>query len=240
MKERWPSLLFYLFVPSTVIWLFHATSTKVVTWGNYASLSLRLYDLFASDVFSIIITFVSVQLMILRVVGERSPYGTLDRDLIAIPRYSMYLGKLLCYVVFILIQVIAIYVFGYILFPARNYGNAISIIIIMFMMSLFGLLLGYAISIYSKNKEQAIQLSPFLILILLLLSGILIPIDQMSIGIETIAKNAPLTLGTQSLKMITLDGVGFEDVQSNMLKLFLWCFFIAFFSIIKFNLEKRK
>lgn len=240
MKERKISLLFYLLVPAIIIWIFYVSATTPINWGNYASLNLKLYDLLASGVFAIIILFVTTQLMVLRIVGERAPYGTLDRELIAISRTGMYFGKLLANIIFIILQVILVYIVGFVIFPARNYGSFIPIILSLFLIALFGLVSGFTISIFSKNKEQAIQLVPFFVLILLLFSGILVPLDQMPENIVLIAENMPLTLGSESLKTLTLDGVGFEDVQLDMTKLLMWVLIIGLFGLLKFNFERKR
>jgi len=107
----------------------------------------------------------------------------------------------------------------------------------MFTLGMFGLISGFAISIFSGSKEQAIQFVPFYILILMLLSGILIPIDQMSVTLATVVQKLPLTLGASSLKTLSLDGVGFEDVVSKFLYLLMWIFGIGLISWTKFRFE---
>src|SRR3989338_6864419 len=140
MKERKISLLFYLLVPAIIIWIYYISATMTINWGGYASLNLKLYDRFASDVFSIIIIFITTQLMVLRIVGERAPYGTLDRELIAISRTGMYFGKLFANSIFIALQVILIYLFGFVIFPAKCYGSVIHIGLSLFLLALFGLI----------------------------------------------------------------------------------------------------
>src|SRR3989344_4617296 len=206
MRERWLSLFFYLLVPAIIVFIYYASTKNIINWGSYASLNLRLYDIFASGVFSIIIMFVTIQLMVLRIVGERAPYGNLDRELIAISRSGVYFGKLFANFFLVLLQVIIIYLFGYVILSAKNYGNPTSILLILLLVGVFGLILGFVISVFSKNKEQAIQLVPFFILVLLLFSGILIPLEQMPSSMKLVAENMPLTLGQQSLQIISLDG----------------------------------
>lgn len=239
MMERKYSLFFYLIAPVIIIAIFFGTATTPVNWGDYASLNLKIYDLFASDIFSIIIIFITTQIMVLRIVGERAPYGTLDRELIAISRSSMFLGKFVANFFYILIQCTLLFVSGFILFPARNYGSFPLIFLFILLIGVFGLISGLGISIFSKNKEQAVQLVPFYILILMLLSGILIPLEQMPQNVVQVAENFPLTLGASSLKTLTLDGVGFEDVSNKMILLCVWIFGIGFISLLKFKLERR-
>jgi len=239
MKERKVSLLFYLLVPSIIIYIYFISTQSIITWGNYASLNIRIYDFMASDVFSIIILFVTSQLMVLRIVGERAPYGTLDRELIAISRSGMFLGKLITNLIFVILQVILIYIFGFVIFPAKNYSGPIPILVFMLLMAIFGLVSSLAISVFSKNKEQAIQLVPFLVLVLLLFGGILIPLDQFPSKIRPLASNSPLALGASSLKTLSLDGVGFEDVQLNMIKMITWIIIIVLLGLLKFRFERK-
>ena len=239
MMERKFSLAFYLFSPVLVIAAFYVSATLNVDWGAYAALGIKLYDLFASDIISIVILFVTTQIMVLRIVGERAPYGTLDRELIAISRAGMFFGKLIANFLFVFLQCALIYVGAFVLFPARNYGNQLTVFLFIVLIGLLGLILGLAISIFSKNKEQAVQLVPFLVLILMLMGGIIVPLNQMPSHIVIVAGNSPLTLGVTSLKNLTLDGVGFEDVTVRMILLLAWIVGIGAVSLLKFNFEKK-
>jgi ABC-2 type transport system permease protein len=240
MKERWLSLFFSFILLAVIISVYYYSATSIVDWGNYVSLKIKLYDLLSSDVFSIVLIFITTQLMVLRIVGERAPYGTLDRELIAISRTDMYLGKLIANLLVVIIQVGIVFSIGFFVFPAKNYGDPILVLLLLFLISLFGLLSGFTISIFSKNREQAIQLVPIVVLILLLLSGILIPLTDMPSDMKSIAENLPLTISTNSLKLVTLDGQGFEEIQGNVTKLSTWIVGLFVIGVIKFNLERKK
>src|SRR3989344_5564625 len=240
IKERGLSTLLFILASALIIVLFSIVAKIRVGWGGFWELGYTYYDLLAPTIFPLLILFVTVQMIVLRIVGERAPYGTLDRELIAISRTGMYFGKLFANLIFVLLQVILIYTFGFIVFPARNYGNPLSVLLFLFLIALFGLISGLTISIYSKNKEQAVQLVPFFVLILLLFSGLFVPLEQMPENILLIAENMPLTLGSQSLKMLTLDGVGFEDVQFKMWKLLSWIGVITLAGLVKFELERNR
>ncbi|MFA5176133.1 MAG: ABC transporter permease [Candidatus Nanoarchaeia archaeon] len=239
MMERKFSLFFYLFAPVLLIYLFYMSATVIVHWGNYSSLGIRVYDLLASDIFSMIILFITTQLMVLRIVGEKAPYGTLDRELITISKSSMFFGKLITNSIFVFIQCFLVYFSGFILFPAKNYGSHFWVFIFILLIGLFGLVSGLVISIFSKNKEQAVQIVPFYILIMMILSGSLIPLDQMSHVIGLISNKLPLTMGISSLKNLTLNGVGFEDVLTSLYYLISWIMGIGLIGLLKFKYEKK-
>lgn len=239
MKERKLSLLFYLFSPFIIIWINYYSANTLVNWGSYASLNLRLYDLIAQRLFPMILLFVTLQLTVLRIVGERAPAGTLDRDLMAISRSGMYTGKFIANAFFAALQGIIIYFAGYAIFPARNYSPPIYILGFLLLTAIFGAVTGLTVSVFSKTKEQAVQLAPIILLIFLLFSGNVVELNQMPQKIQTIAINSPLAISSESLRMLTLDGVGFEDVQMNVAKLLIWIFGIAIIGLIKFRYEKK-
>ncbi len=101
MKQRKGNLIFYLFVPIILIWLYSLIASGQVN----SSLDLTRFDVTAPSVLSVIIVFITMQLTVLRIVAERAPYGTLDRELIAISISGMYFGKLIANYLYAIIQV---------------------------------------------------------------------------------------------------------------------------------------
>ena len=128
MKERKFSLLFYLIAPLLIIALFYMiTSSLTLDWTNYASMGLRIYDFYVPNILGIVVLFITTQLMVLRIIGERAPYGTLDRELIAISKSGMFFGKLIANLIFVFLQCFLIFLSAYVFFPAKNYGSPISV-----------------------------------------------------------------------------------------------------------------
>lgn len=242
MLETKFSFLFYLIVPSIVIWVFANFASKVIAFEN-----VTVYEYFAFRVIALVIFFVTVQLSILRIVGERAPYGTLDRDLLAISRSGMYFGKLIANSVFVLIQSIFIYIVGFIIFPAgKIYGSPVIVILLLFVIGLFGAVLGLTISIFSRSREQAIQLVPFLIL-LLLMAGDFFLIEKFGIPeqIKTLSSYSPLSVSYKMLQSATADTYGFTDMllgsfqENYFLKIILWTILLVTIGLLKFNFEKK-
>jgi ABC-type multidrug transport system permease subunit len=233
MFERKFSLILYLLAPILIIFLFYSSATQVITWGNYANLQIRLYDMYAPVILGLIVFFISLQLTILRIVGERAPYGTLDRDLMAISKTKMYLGKLIANSIYLLAQIAVIYLASFVLFPIKNYTSPFNVSVLLFLFGLFGIVTGLLISVISKNKESAIQLVP-------LFSGSMISLDSMPQIISSIAKNLPLTLTNDSLRNLMLDGVGFEEILSKVGILLIWIFSFLIIGILKFKFESKK
>src|SRR3989338_2419564 len=106
----------------------------------------------------------------------------------------MYFGKLIVHSIVAFFQCFCIYIVGFILFPVKSYAlSPAPILILFFLLALFGLSLGLTVSIFSKHKETAVQIAPYLILGLFVTSLILIfPGIAISQGAYIFIVNNPL------------------------------------------------
>ena len=241
IKERlWSTLLFFA-SSGLIIFIFSIIAKIPVGWGGFYQMNYTYYDLLAPTIFPLIILFITIQMTVLRIVGERAPYGTLDRELIAIPRVSMYFGKLCVHMIIAFIQCVIVYLFGFIFFPVKSYAmSGVIIILLFFLLALFGLSLGFFISVYSKYKESAIQIVPYIVLALFITSLILIfPGATFSSGIKIIFMSNPVALISQSLSETMINGVGFEDISVNIVKVTFWIAALTVITLLKFKFERK-
>jgi ABC-2 type transport system permease protein len=183
--------------------------------------------------------FIATQFTVLRIVGERAPYGTLDRDLLAISRAGMYLGKFLAGVVIVVIQSFLFLAVGKIAYNMTMEGSFYLSFVFLFFVSLTGLAIGLFFSVIAKTKEQAVQLVPFTILIFLVLSGDLIPLRDMPSFLKQIAASSPITLANEGLRKVMLEGKSFNEVSNHVMKLLGWIDSMLIFGIVKFITEKK-
>lgn len=197
------------------------------------------FNYYASLIFSTSMVFIATQLTVLRIVGERAPYGTLDRDLLAISRSGMYLGKFLAGLVIVFLQSVLFVVVGMGLYNMLMMGSSFLFLLLLIMISMVGLLIGLLFSVVTKTKEQAVQLVPFALLIFLVLSGDLIPISDMPSLLELIAGNSPLTIANEALRGVMLDGDSYQEVSSRVYKLIAWLLGTLVLGIINFSSERK-
>jgi hypothetical protein len=241
IKERWLSTLLFMLASALIIIIFSVVAKIPVPWEGFAQMNYTYYDLLAPTIFPLIILFVTVQMVVLRIVGERAPFGTLDRELIAISRMGMYLGKMFVHSIVAFIQCLIVYLFGFILFPVKSYAmSSVTIILLFFLLALFGLSLGMFVSVFSKHKESAVQIAPYLVLGLFITSLILIfPGIVLSSSIKAIFMSNPLALISQSLSESMVNGVGFEDIGSNVARIIFWILGLIVISLLKFKYERK-
>ncbi|MCX6819629.1 MAG: ABC transporter permease [Candidatus Aenigmarchaeota archaeon] len=240
VKETRANLILLLLLPALIVTIFAFASSIAVNipWIENAGYK-TFYDYYAPGILSTIVVFIAIQLTVLRIVAERSPYGTLDRELLAISRFNMFFGKLIANIIINFIQVFIIFFIGLSIFGFYMIGNPMDFLLILLITSLVGLSIGLTFSIFSKSKEQAIQLVPFTILIFIVLSGVLIPLELMPINIRIIASNTPLALSSQSLNEISIGGSSIFNMLDEIIKMLVWVFVFTSLGLVKFMTEKR-
>ncbi len=237
IKENKINFILLFLIPILITYLFAKFSQQNIAWLQGG---ITYFDFYSPYIIPTIILFISIQLAILRIVGERAPYGTLDRDLLAIPRTSMYLGKFFANGLIVIIQCLLIFFIIKYLFDVRLFGNGYLVLLGLILLALFGLSIGLLFSVLTRTKEQAIQLVPFTILIFFVLSGIIIKPEAMSPIFKSISSNLPLTITTEILNKVMVYGHTLQNLLSSFIKLILWTFFIIVLGLIKFNLESKK
>lgn len=247
IKESKTTLILLFLVPMLLILIFAIFGDEQCTLMPSCA-GRKSYNFLAPPILAIIVVLITTQLMILRIVGERSPYGTLDRDLLAISRGGMYLGKILtntiiaftqCFLMFLMILLVGIEI----------QGNPISVLLILFAIAFMGLNMGLMFSVFSKTKEQAVQYVPYSIIALLVLSGVFIQFKDMPASIRPIATLSPLALSYNALSVTmlsynaisgtTLTKTRLVDVLSDFIGLIVWAFIFMFLGLVKFKLEGR-
>lgn len=251
IKESKITLLLLFLVPVIVVSIFaifgesNSYLAKILTQQD-----MRSRDFFAPPLLVIIILFITTQLTILRIVGERSPYGTLDRDLLAISRGGMYLGKLLTNTMIGFLQSFLMFL-TILVFGIRIDGNSISVLLTILATAFMGLNMGLMFSVFSKNKEQAIQLVPSSLVALLILSGIFIQFTEIPEIMRPIATASPLGLSYNALSkiMLSIDHTQISpttpksyriiDVMPEIGGILGWAFVFLAAGLVKFKLEGR-
>ncbi|TFG16915.1 MAG: ABC transporter permease [Promethearchaeota archaeon] len=151
---------------------------------------------------SFIVFGVSMVLTILVVVQEKPVARLL---LTPAKRSEILISKYLTYTLILIIQVILLIISTLV---CRLYlaGSILDLFIALFTIGFTGLSMGIFISTQSKTKTEANQLFFAVFIVILLLSGIFIPIDAMPIYLQVIAYILPLSHGDPMIRGIVTKG----------------------------------
>ena len=153
------------------------------------------------------------------VVRERER-GTLEALIVSpLRRWELMLGKIVPNVLMAYAQMTFALAFGVWLFdiPVRGSLPLLYFLSLFFIMGTLGL--GILLSTIAKTQQQAMQMSYFIFIPSIYLSGVLFPLEGMPPLAKAVAYVIPLTYYLQILRGIILKGIGISYLWTQLLVL---------------------
>jgi ABC-2 type transport system permease protein len=132
---------------------------------------------------------------------------------------ELMLGKIAPYVVIGLLQVVIILGLGWLLFQVPLRGDRMDVLWASLLFIATNLSLGLFISTSAKTQFQAMQMTFFIFLPSILLSGFMFPFDGMPKLAQNIAEALPLTHFNRLIRGIVLRGAEIQSMMNDVLAL---------------------
>ncbi|MBE2179784.1 MAG: ABC transporter permease [Chthoniobacterales bacterium] len=160
--------------------------------------------------------------------------GTME-NLLSMPLRptEVLIGKITPYIFVGYIQVTLILVAARFLFGVPIHGNLFLLLVASFFFIAANLAMGITFSTIAKNQLQAMQMSVFVFLPSILLSGFLFPFRGMPGWAQVIGEILPITHFLRIARGVMLKGIGFADLGRE-----LWP--IALFAIVVLSIGVRR
>jgi ABC-2 type transport system permease protein len=160
----------------------------------------------------VILTMTMVLFTAVAVVRERER-GNLEL-LITTPvrTIELMIGKIVPYIGIGLIQVTVVLTVGVFLFDVPIRGSLLDAYLAALAFIIASLSLGLLISTFARNQFQAAQMTVFVLLPSILLSGFMFPFDGMPVPAQRIAELLPLTHFVRMIRGIVLRGASLGEV----------------------------
>ena len=175
-------------------------------------------------IMGLLLTITLITMMAMAIVRE-SEQGTLEQLLVTpMHTWELLLSKILPYIIVGYIQIIVSITVGLGVFKMPFLGSKTLFVVLTFFYVVANLSLGIMISTFVQNQMQALQLSIFLILPSVLLSGFVFPTEAMPGIFRYLGECLPITYYIRLSRQIILKGGGFELVWKDTLAL---CAYIA-------------
>ena len=161
----------------------------------------------------IILTMTMIMFTSAAIVRERER-GNLEM-LITTPvrSFELMLGKIIPYIFIGLVQVMIILGLGYIVFSVPINGSLLQLTGATLLFISASLVLGLMISTFATNQLQATQMTIFILLPSILLSGFMFPYDGMPRLAQYIAEILPATHFMRLIRGVVLRDVDFIDMR---------------------------
>lgn len=146
--------------------------------------------------------------------------GTMER-LLATPiaRAEIVLGYMIGFGLFALIQSAVILFFTIFVVGIQHSGNLALVFLLLGILSIGAVNLGIFFSTYARTELQVIQFIPVVIIPQALLSGIVIPVEDLPPILQAAAKVMPLTYANTAMTDVLIRGFGFAEVADDLVML---------------------
>jgi len=186
-------------------------------------------------ILGIIVTLTMMILTAVAIVRERER-GTLEQLMVTpIKSYEMMIGKIVPYIVMGYIQITVALLVGVLVFGVPIRGSLLQLYLLTLFFITASLGLGLMISNIAKNQMQAFQLSFFVMLPSILLSGFLFPRDAMPKIIYYLSAVIPLTYYLDIIRGIILKGIGYQYLMGQVTVLLVFSLIFLTISVLKFK-----
>lgn len=225
--------------------LIQTMKMRAAAGGAQPTLSVYVNPLYNPDFISshytvpgilgIILTITMMMITAISIVREKE-FGTLEQLLVTPLRpLELMVGKIIPYVVIGFFQITFALGLGIILFDVPVHGDLVLLYLLSTLFVLVSLSAGILISTMAKNQLQAIQISFFLILPSILLSGFMFPREAMPKLFYWLSDLIPLTYFLEIIRGILLKGVGIEYLYYPTFILMLMVVIMLSLSLIAFH-----
>ncbi|WFA08586.1 ABC transporter permease [Tissierella sp. Yu-01] len=183
----------------------------------------------------VILQTVTLMLTSFSIVREREK-GTLEQLIVTpISKMELMIGKIVPYVIIGFIDIILALALSVFWFKVPVAGS-ITLLLLFSVVFLFSALgVGLLISTVSKSQLQAMQLSMFMIMPNILLSGYMFPREAMPKIIQVISNIFPLTYFIKVLRGIILKGNTLTSLRYEFIILIIFGFTVLTAATIKFK-----
>lgn len=186
-------------------------------------------------IMGILLTITLVAMMSMAIVRE-SEQGTLEQLLVTPMRsWELLVSKVLPYIIVGYVQVSVSLVIGTTTFGMPFEGSRLLFLALTLLFVLASLSMGIMISTFVQNQMQALQLSVFVILPSVLLSGFVFPIEAMPPLFRVIGGCLPITYYMRLSRQIILKGGGMEYVWVDALALVAFVLVLFSTSLVLFR-----
>jgi ABC-2 type transport system permease protein len=183
----------------------------------------------------VILTMTMIMFTAVAIVRERER-GNLELLITTPVRSSeLMLAKVLPYVVIGLIQVTLVLLLGNLVFDVPLRGTLFDVYIVSLLFIVANLALGLVISTLVQTQFQAMQLTFFILLPSILLSGFMFPFDGMPRPAQIIAEALPMTHFMRLIRGVILRGASLPELSSELLVLVGFILAAMTLAILRFN-----
>ncbi len=210
----------------------HLLSPNIRIWYNE---NLKYSDYMVPGIMVFLLTMVTALISAMGLVRERE-IGTLEQLLVApIKKYELIIGKIIPFAIIGLFVLSVALVFAKLWYDIPIVGNLglFFLFAIIFLFTTLGI--GLFVSASTHTQQQAMFMSWFLMLFMLLLSGFMFPIENMPKSVRYLTYLNPLRYFVLVTREILIKGATVQHLYNQGIALAIFGGSIFSFAVIRFQ-----
>ncbi len=197
--------------------------------------TLKSRDFMVPGVFALVLMIISTVLTSMAIVKEKER-GTIEQLIVTpIKPIELIAGKLLPFAIISLIDITLVTMVAVFWFKIPLHGSFILLFLLSSLFMLTTLGLGLLISTVSKTQQQAMMISMLLIMPIILLSGVMSPIDNMPVAVQYFTFLIPLRYFIVIVRSIFMKGAGMSILWPDTIALAAFGIVLFLLSVSRFN-----
>ncbi len=186
-------------------------------------------------IIGVLLTLTMSMITSMAIVRERER-GTLEQLVVTpIPRIGLMLGKIVPFAIVGYVQMTVVLLLGHYVFDVPLRGSLALLYAVTSFFIIASLGLGLFVSTLVRTQVQAMQLSFFLILPTILLSGFMFPRDAMPEFAQWLGAAFPITYFLEVVRGILLKGTGLAAIWPEVLTLAAFAVALITLSAVRFQ-----
>ena len=207
---------------------------EIVLQNRYNPEAITQYNI-VPGLLGVVLTMTMMMFTALAVTREIER-GTME-SLLAMPikPVEIMIGKIAPFVLVGFVQMTIILGAAHLLFGVPIMGSVWLLVALATLFAAANLAVGYTFSTIAENQLQAVQMTFFFFLPNILLSGFMFPFRGMPDWAQAIGEALPLTHFLRIVRGITLKGIGFADMQIDVLALVIFMLVAMGLALFRFR-----
>ena len=201
-------------------------------WYN---LDLKPEQYMIPGIVVVLVTIISMMLSAMSLVREKE-IGTLEQLMVTpLKRHQLVLGKILPFLILTFIELAIVLLAAQLIFGIRIAGSYILLAGLAFLYLFATLGLGILISTITYTQQQAMFVSWFFIVFMILMSGFFVPIENMPGFLQKVTYINPMRYFMYIMREIFQKGSSLQFLIKDWLPMTAFGLLIFTFSVLKFQ-----
>ena len=193
-----------------------APVSPAVAYAHEAAKDARFVDYFVPGIMAFAATLFTTLLTLLAFVGERSG-GTLDRLRVTpVTEGEIVLGYEMAFGAVAAVQGMLLLAVAVLAYDVLVVGSVALAGVFIVLMAIDAMGIGVLISAAAQREGQAVQMIPFIVLPVFLLSGIFVPVEALPAWLRPFSYALPPTWAIEALRNVMLRGWGLDRVWPHL------------------------